>query len=273
MSSWICNNCDARFEGGLFNTRNCPHCHSSIKDFFKIVWFCLKVALVIIPVLFILRFFKIDLYNSVIRTAANIFDYTTVVYYNPSLYFNNIVYVKDNSYYVLHKDLPFLSVNAAAQQDQGSNAAPGLNEGQNVLVKGVLSRNENTWIAAEYYHNNDRKRAFLVAPKSWDSVMSIIDFGAVMSRAKIEFRNAVLAALPFKEVAGKEYITKFSEINPEYYRLDIEDTSFLSPLFKMFSPQYEVAYFVQKADKEKVEELRSKYLDSTVIEKDLLKLK
>lgn len=272
MASWICNNCDARFEGGLFNTRNCPHCHSSIKDFFKIVWFCLKVALVVVPSLFILRFFKLDLYNAIIRTAFNVFDYSAVVYYNPSLYFNNIVYVKDHSYYFLRRSLPLLTVKSADQQDTNF-IRPSLNEGQNVLVKGVLSKGENTWIAAEYYKNEDRQRVYLVAPKIWDPTIGLIDFGAVMSKAKIDFRNAVLAALPFKEIAGKDYIAKFSESNPEYYRLDIEDTSFLSPIFKIFQPQYEVAYFVRKEDKDKVEDLRSRYLDSTVIEKELLKLK
>lgn len=266
MSSWICNNCDARFEGGLFNLRNCPHCHSSIKDFFKIVWFCIKIAAVIVPAMFVLRFFKVDLYNAILRTTANVFDFTAVVYYNPSLYFNNIIYVKDNSYYTIRRSLPFQTAIAI------TNAA-GLKEGQNILVKGVLSRNENTWIAAEYYDNNDRRRVFLVAPKEWDSVLSTINYGDVLSTAKINFRNAVLSQLPYKEKAGKEVIAKFSELNPEYYRLDIEDHSLLSPLFRFLSPQYEVAYFVLKADRGKVEELRARYLDSTVIEKELLKLK
>ncbi len=270
MSQWICNNCNAKFEGGLFNLRECPGCHRPVREFMKFVWFLVKVALVAVPALFLLRLFKFDIYQNVAQTVENVLDLNTAVYFSPSLYFNNIVFIRGKTYYTLRGTMPLYD--RISPVTTHSQTADALKPGQNVLVRGFIPSGDSAWAAVEYYSGENRRRMYLLTVKNWDSVFSWVDYKAVMNRAKSAFRNAVLSALPYRKVSGKEAIVKFRELNPEYERLDIEDTSFLKPLFSFLNPQ-QVDFFVKKEHRPRVEELRRTILDKTVIEKELLKQK
>jgi hypothetical protein len=273
MARWICNNCSTHFEGGIFNTRNCPHCYHPLSEFFKVIFNLLKFAVIVVPLLIIIKLVSNPTFENIVLSVKNLVKIDTAIYYQPSLYFNNLFYLKDDSYYIL-RERKFV-YRRIVSSEYTNKVAPYLilPAEQTVLAKGLIRKDSYFWIAAEFYKEDLRQRVFILAPKNWEAEMARVDRKDILDRAKNEFRNAVLSAVGYKEVGGKDNIKKFMEENSEYFRLEIEDTSFLKPFFQIVSPQYELAYFVLNSDKNKVDELKEKYLNINLIEKNLLQLK
>jgi len=270
MAKWVCNNCGYKFEGGIFNTRNCPKCSNPLSDFFKIIFSLGKLTLFIVPTLLLIKLVYNSLFESIVTTAKNAVSLDTAVYYNPSLYFHNLVFVKSDAYYKLKKRK--LIYRRMVSFDVIKQVAPymELPQDQVILLKGNMRKGDKSWISAEFFKKDIRQRIFILMPQDWESELSRVDISGLLNQAKEDYRKAVLAQVEYKEVAGKEAIKKFVEENPEYFRLDIEYVSIFKPLVKLFSPQYDVAYFVKNSYREKVDSLRKQYLDIDSIERKLL---
>lgn len=273
MSGWVCSNCKKHFEGGFFNTRNCPRCFSYARDIFRLVMTLLKIALVAAPVLIVLNFFSKPIFDGIINTVRNSANLTTAIYYHPAVYFNNLIFNKTDSYYeLLENKQGFIKMNSLVIP---GFSAPDLmiTTGQNVVLKGIIRQGNKIWMAVEFYAKEKRERCFILSGKDWEQGFGRIDFESLLNQAKENFKNAVLTSVSYKEIDGKDNIKKFSEENEEYFRLDIEDKSVFKPLLSFFSPQYEAAYFINKSDQGKVDGLRKKFMDKNEIEKKLLQIK
>jgi hypothetical protein len=273
MSGWICNNCGTHFEGGIFNTRECPRCRSFASEAARLLFSVLKLLIMLIPVLIVIKVFQGRIYDNIMVTVKNLANLDQVVYYNPSFYFNNLIFAKEDSYYTLREPRPVYQRIIDGKDIPERPPVINLNTGQVVILKGIIPGKDNIWLAVEYYLQGKRQRNYIAMQRDWGNYLFRLDDNGILSEAKNDYRNAVQAVYEVKEISGRENIRKFSEENPAFFRMEMEDTYFLGPVMAFFSSDYDVAYFARSSDREKIEKMSRQYLDRHEIESRILEYK
>lgn len=250
-----CQYCKHVFDVGFFNEKtckkHCPKCWGKGSQISSTIGTIIKTLILPVIAVVILRFASVGIFGRVVSTAAAVFDSTTLYAYSKDAYLESIIHGKQQQrFFTITKETPYYSSILSRAKLETSEPLGVLPENAIVELRNIIRRGENVWVPAFFYVGDKPQQALALFPRDWEENVSPYDWNARVESIKTEYETIVRTHFELMQVEPadeKEYKERYND----YFKVkDISGDDF---------------FYAPKADKSKIDNAHSYYLNTNNI--------